>query len=178
MKIISSTILTVFLTAFLMFFSYPSWAQNTTTPAPQPPSTSPHTILLKGPKASYDLLQYEAETVPAGNTLSHTFIVTNEGDDPLIIDAVIPNCGCTVANFDGFIPPGKSGSITVNIDLYKEWQGQEYLKSVTVITNDPQNPRQRLAIHGWTGAYKEGSEHRTIVSRFTTERNAKNTATQ
>ncbi|MDR2350794.1 MAG: DUF1573 domain-containing protein [Deltaproteobacteria bacterium] len=95
--------------------------------------------------------KYEAGQNPAGTAVKHDFIVKNEGRDPLIIERVVPGCGCTLASFDSFIAPGRTGKISVNVDLYREWAGQEFLKTVTVISNDPENSRVRLAIHGTVG---------------------------
>jgi hypothetical protein len=80
--------------------------------------------------------------------MSHDFIVTNEGDDALLIYEVVPGCGCTVVSYEKFLPPGKSGKIRVSVELYREWAGMDYAKSVTVISSDPVNPRVRLHMKG------------------------------
>lgn len=100
------------------------------------------------PKVTFDSMEFDGGTSPAGTTISHDFKITNSGTDALLIFDVVPGCGCTVTSFDKFIPPGKSGKITVNVDLYREWAGQEYYKAVTVITNDPEYPRLRLLMKG------------------------------
>ncbi|MDR1165425.1 MAG: DUF1573 domain-containing protein [Deltaproteobacteria bacterium] len=124
-------------------------------PPESPPSAEAAAVPERpGPRISFDELQFEGGLTPAGNTIKHSFNVANLGDEALIIEQVIPNCGCTVASFDDFIAPGQVGKINVNVDLYREWAGQEYLKSVTVISNDPDLPRQRLAMHGRIGPYK------------------------
>jgi hypothetical protein len=107
---------------------------------------------VPAPKISFDSLQFEGGNSPAGTTITHDFQVTNEGDDALLIYEAVPGCGCTVVSFDKMIPPGKTGKITVNLDLYREWAGQEYYKSVTVISNDPLQPRLRLIMRGTIGA--------------------------
>jgi hypothetical protein len=86
-----------------------------------------------------------------GSSLSHDFVIENAGASPLTIESVVPGCGCTVASYDSFIAPGRTGKVTVTLDLYREWAGQEYLKVVTVISNDPENPRMRLAMKGRVG---------------------------
>jgi hypothetical protein len=94
---------------------------------------------------------FDAGQNPAGTTVSHTFLVRNDGKDPLIIEKVIPSCGCTLASYDDFIAPGKTGKILVNVDLYKEWAGQNYRKTVTVVSNDPKNSNIVLSVAGSIG---------------------------
>jgi hypothetical protein len=101
-------------------------------------------------------MEYNGGTSPPGTTVTHDFTVTNAGTDALLIYEVVPGCGCTVVSFDKFIPPGKSGTITVNVDLYREWAGQDYYKAVTVITNDPEQPRLRLLMRGKIGMPTDG----------------------
>jgi hypothetical protein len=86
-----------------------------------------------------------------GSRLTHEFVLENVGGDPLSIKTVVPGCGCTVASYDSFIAPGRTGKVTVTMDVYREWAGQEYLKVVTVLSNDPENPRMRLALKGRVG---------------------------
>ncbi|MDR2198297.1 MAG: DUF1573 domain-containing protein [Deltaproteobacteria bacterium] len=107
---------------------------------------------VTAPKISFDAMEFDGGASPAGTTIAHDFTMTNEGDDALLIYEVVPGCGCTVVSFDKFIPPGKSGKVTVNVDLYREWAGQNYVKSVTVLSNDPERPRLRLLMRGEIGA--------------------------
>jgi hypothetical protein len=106
--------------------------------------------LLAAPSLQVDSIQFDAGQKPAGTTVKHDFIITNNGDEPLVIQQVIPSCGCTLASFDDFIAPGRTGKISVNVELYREWAGQEYIKSVTVVSNDPNSPI-RLSIRGTVG---------------------------
>jgi hypothetical protein len=94
---------------------------------------------------------YNAGVSEPGTVLVHDFILENRGGDPLSITSVMPGCSCTVAGYDSFISPGRTGKISVSLDIYREWAGQEYLKVVTVISNDRENPRMRLAIKGRVG---------------------------
>lgn len=58
---------------------------------------------------------FDFGAVTKGDTLTHTFIVTNTGTDELIIENVISECDCTVASYteDG-IKPGAKGEIMVS----------------------------------------------------------------
>ncbi|MDR3152715.1 MAG: DUF1573 domain-containing protein [Deltaproteobacteria bacterium] len=91
---------------------------------------------------------FNVGTSQPGTTVRHVFEIKNSGTEPLIITQVVPACGCTVASYDEFIAPGKTGKVTVSLELYREWAGEPYDKTVTVVTNDPKNPRIRLAMRG------------------------------
>lgn len=64
-----------------------------------------------------------------------TFIVTNTGDKPLIIEDVAASCGCTTPEKPTQpILPGKSDKITVTFKS-KPGQVNEQIKTVTVTAN-------------------------------------------
>ncbi|MDR0547831.1 MAG: DUF1573 domain-containing protein [Deltaproteobacteria bacterium] len=111
------------------------WAQN---PAANPPQA-------KRPKLVLTEKEFDAKLNPPGTSISHTFVVKNEGDDNLRLE-VVPGCGCMVANYDKTIAPGESGSIVVTVDLYEAWAGRKVNKAVTVGSNDPDAPMTRLII--------------------------------
>ena len=54
--------------------------------------------------------------VAQGEVLDVDFAIVNEGDETLEIKAVRPTCGCTVAEFDREIAPGKTGYIKSKLD--------------------------------------------------------------
>ena len=71
------------------------------------------------------------------------FRVGNVGDAALTVQ-VKPSCGCTVAEYDKTIEPGKEGVIRVKLDT----KGLKGLvrKSLTVLTNDPEHKATTLWI--------------------------------
>ena len=75
------------------------------------------------------------KNVLEGETLSHTFDILNEGDEPLKIERVKPECTCSVVHFDSLIPPKGEGRITVKIDT-RGFDGPERWV-VKVFSNDP-----------------------------------------
>ena len=84
------------------------------------------------------VIEFDATTHDFGEiseelgTAVHNFIFTNKGDKPLVVTAVKPGCGCTVADWTKEpVKPGESGTITAN---YKTSPGQ-FNKSMTVTTN-------------------------------------------
>jgi hypothetical protein len=82
--------------------------------------------------------------VAQGDVLSVDFAIVNEGDETLEIKAVRPTCGCTVADFDREIEPGKTGYIKAQLET-RDFSGP-ISKSILVMTNDPQDPTATLVI--------------------------------
>ena len=82
--------------------------------------------------------------VAQGDVLDVDFEIVNEGDETLEIKAVRPTCGCTVADFDREIAPGKSGFIKAKLET-RDFTGP-ISKSILVMTNDPQDPTMTLVI--------------------------------
>jgi len=83
-------------------------------------------------------------TVAQGVTVDAVFDLVNEGDTKLVIKAVRPTCGCTVADFEPEIAPGATGQIKAKLDT-KDFAGP-VSKSILVMTDDPQNPTVTLVI--------------------------------
>jgi hypothetical protein len=83
-------------------------------------------------------------TVAQGVTVDAVFDLVNEGDAKLVIKAVRPTCGCTVADFDPEIAAGATGQIKAKLDT-KDFAGP-VSKSILVMSDDPQNPTVTLVI--------------------------------
>ncbi|MDR2386512.1 MAG: DUF1573 domain-containing protein [Deltaproteobacteria bacterium] len=90
--------------------------------------------------------EYLAGEVDPSSTVSHEFLVKNEGTGDLVISKVVPGCGCTVTSFTSFIPAGAVGKVTLSVDIYAEWAGHDVKKSAVVMSNDPVNPDIRVTI--------------------------------
>lgn len=55
--------------------------------------------------------------VKKGETVQHTYEITNTGDNPLVISDVKPACGCTAPEFTKDpILPGQKGKIVLSFD--------------------------------------------------------------
>ncbi len=113
------------------------------TPAANEPPPSP-----PKPEISFDYLKYEAGKVAPGSQLRHQFHYTNEGEKPLRLTEVGVGCSCKLISFDAEIPPGESGVIDVELEIYPEWAGQIFTKNIWVLTNDPLVPQAALTITG------------------------------
>jgi uncharacterized protein DUF1573 len=82
--------------------------------------------------------------VAKGEKAAYDFTIRNEGNAPLQIQEVRAACGCTVADYDKVIAPGKGGKIRVSVDT-STFSGP-IAKGVTVYTNDPATPQMELTI--------------------------------
>jgi hypothetical protein len=80
-----------------------------------------------------------------GEVVDYDFEVTNKGKSDLILRRAYGSCGCTVAKVSSEpIKKGKKGKVSVRFDA-KNLMGIQ-TKSITVISNDPDNPVTTLTI--------------------------------
>jgi hypothetical protein len=79
--------------------------------------------------------------VEPGDVLHLEWTLRNDGDAPLLIEAVSPTCYCTTGKAEANeVPPGGSTTIHVSIDP-SDFSGN-LDKGVEIATNDPRNPTQ------------------------------------
>jgi hypothetical protein len=99
-----------------------------------------------GPKPKAVAVEPVADvgSVAKGDNVKHDFAIKNEGTAPLEISKVQPACGCTVAEFDKTIAPGKTGIVHLVVDT-STFNGP-IAKGVTVYTNDADSPQIQLTI--------------------------------
>jgi hypothetical protein len=83
-------------------------------------------------------------TVAKGEKASADFLIRNDGDAVLEITNVQPACGCTVAEFDKTVAPGKTGKVHAVVDT-ATFNGP-IAKGVTVFTNDAALPQIELTL--------------------------------
>jgi len=82
-----------------------------------------------------------------GENVEHIYQFENKGNDTLKITRVKPSCGCTAAVLtNNTIPPGETGEIKATFKTAS--YGGKIKKSITVSSNDPDTPRQKLTISG------------------------------
>lgn len=66
--------------------------------------------------------------------VSHTFVINNQGEAPLVITRVIASCGCTTPEWTKEpIAPGKSGDIKVTYD--PSGRPGPFSKTISVYSN-------------------------------------------
>jgi hypothetical protein len=105
--------------------SFSQTSSNTTTPAPT------------GPQISVNKEMHDYGTVEyAGNGVCE-FVVTNTGDQPLVIQEAKASCGCTVPSFPTEpIAPGESAVIYVKYDTKRPGSINKSIKIKSNATNE------------------------------------------
>jgi len=107
------------------------------------------------PKIAVDQAVYDFGEVIAGIAVTHTFVLTNAGDAPLVITKVRTSCGCTTTALSKTtLEPGESVELTATFDT-THYSGKVG-KSITVESNDPDTPKLVLLI---TGTVKRGKPY-------------------
>jgi rhodanese-related sulfurtransferase len=99
---------------------------------------------VAAPMISVDNSIYSV-TVQSGSLVSHSFVVTNVGDEALNITDVRTSCGCTTAALaKRDLAPGESVNVeaTVNTTGFRG----TVTRTVSVTTNDPSSPTAALQI--------------------------------
>ncbi len=128
----------------------PLAAQTATPPASAPATpATPATPAAPAAPAKKPVIVaaetiHDAGKVRRGDPIDVTFTLENRGDADLLIKSADPSCGCTVASFDKKIAPGAKGSVRARVDT-SDFAGS-ITKGVTVLSNDPANPRLVLTI--------------------------------
>ena len=83
--------------------------------------------------------------IKADQPQAYIFTLKNEGGGTLIIERVQASCGCTATVLsDNKLSPGKTTKLEVSFNP-KGYQG-DVSHSVYIYSNDPENPRRRVAI--------------------------------
>ena len=102
-------------------------------------------------QAAQAIITFETETIDYGviaqdSDGTRTFVFTNTGDSPLIIEDVRSSCGCTIPKKpESPLVPGESGEIQVKYDTRRVGV---FRKTITVRSNATQNPVVALKIKG------------------------------
>jgi hypothetical protein len=101
----------------------------------------------KAPKISFEQNTFDFGTIKQGEAVSYEYNFTNTGKSDLLIRKVTAACGCTAAVTSvNVIPAGKNGTIKTTFNSAGKSGTQN--KTITVITNDPENPKVILWIKG------------------------------
>lgn len=103
--------------------------------------------LAHAPSISFDSKDYDFGVVTQQQRVEHDYIVTNNGDQKLIIRKVKASCGCTAVNPEKTIlEKGESTKIHVTFDPRGKSGRQQ--KTITIISNDPKSSNMLLRISG------------------------------
>lgn len=134
---------------------------------PQISKTGPY------PKVVVDESMYRFGEMAVGQTLSHKFILTNQGEVPLEVQKGDTSCKCTLSDMkDNSVAPGKS--IEVELTWTPKSPQELFGQNATIWTNDPNNRELKLQVEGtvnklisFTGEY-EGAPNWSLPSMATT----------
>ena len=91
-------------------------------------------------KVTFNEKKHDFGLIPEkGGSVSFDFVLTNNSNEPLLINDVKASCGCTTPSWTRMpIEPKQSGTITVSYN--PKGQRNSFLKSVTVYTNFSTTP--------------------------------------
>ena len=112
-----------------------SFAQNAKI---NPMSNPEKQIKVNGPVARFDATLFEFADLVQGTPGTASFVLTNDGNEPLIIASATASCGCTNLTYlKDPILPGKSTTISAT---YNAAVAGAFTKSITVRMNNGDQP--------------------------------------
>lgn len=99
------------------------------------------------PKIEFENKIFDFGKGITGKEVPYSFIFTNKGKSELVIRKVTASCGCTATNPEKTnLKPGETSKIDIKFNT--DGRVGEQHKSITVITNDPDNPEVILLVKG------------------------------
>lgn len=111
----------------------------------QPGTTTPAKTVGSA-MLTVDHTEHDFGTIKKGSDGNCTFVISNTGDQPLIISHCQGSCGCTTPKCEtNPIAPGEKSEITVHYDTTRMGP---FTKSVTVNWNSPDGAPTMLTIKG------------------------------
>jgi hypothetical protein len=90
---------------------------------------------VAGPHIAVEPASFDFGAVPLGKELEKNFVVRNVGSADLVIEQVVPTCGCTVVNKD-YEKTLKPGARTIVRLKLKTMSAGRVEKSVLIRSND------------------------------------------
>lgn len=104
--------------------------------------------LDEAPKITIEEPMHDFGNMSADEKVNTSFIINNDGQDKLEIRKIAPNCDCVLAKLaDESIKPGESTTLEVTFNSIRRRGNQQ--KSVTIYSNDPRRPVQRVTIKAY-----------------------------
>ena len=119
------------LAAFVLSFSFGSFAQTSVKETAKPVTETPTASDALTVKEEV----YDFGKIPQGKPVHHDFVVTNTGTTPLKLGNVQASCGCTTPEWDkeNAILPGGTSVIKVGYNAQAEGP---FSKAITITYND------------------------------------------
>jgi hypothetical protein len=106
-----------------------------------------HAADLQKPQAVVERASFDWGSVSQGTSVQHGFALKNAGNAELVIQRIVPSCGCTaVSTSSDRIPVGGQTTIRVEVDTAGFSGAKE--RTVRLFTNDPDSPFTTLTLKG------------------------------
>jgi hypothetical protein len=134
--------------------------KDSKTASPNAPLITESAIPEEG--ISFREVTYDFGKIPQGKPVTHTFIFTNKGKTPLVLNNVNASCGCTTPVWDREpIKPGESGKIVVGYNAAAEGP---FDKPVSIVYNG--NLTKEIHVKGevWKTPVSPAPENNLIKS--------------
>jgi hypothetical protein len=88
---------------------------------------------------TFEETEFDFGTITEGEQVSHTYMFTNTGEEPLILSNTKASCGCTVPKWPREpIAPGASSEIVVEFNSNNKRGKKNQKVTITANTNPPQ----------------------------------------
>ena len=98
------------------------------------------------PAILVDSAVHDFGTVNEGFVYYHTYVISNGGSSPLVLERVRPNCGCTTVDLlSNTIQPGMSVQLDVSFDTTGMRDGVNS-RYIYIDSNDPAHPQVYLTL--------------------------------
>lgn len=125
----------------------PSAAATDGSAAPVVPDYQEAAKSMPATTVAWNTTDFDFGKVKVGEVVRHTFVFTNTGSQPIVIQKAKASCGCTVPKWtEEPVPPGEKGEIPVEFDTKGKVGVQS--KTVTVTANFEGGINQTLRISG------------------------------
>jgi hypothetical protein len=99
--------------------------------------------LAKAPQLTFDSYNLDFGNIKGSTTTERQIVFFNSGKRELQVKSIQPNCTCITASVSKkSLKPGESATITINFNPQDRSGTQN--KAVSIYSNDPKNPVQRL----------------------------------
>ncbi len=100
-----------------------------------------------GPRMAFLTNTYDFGKVNMGQQVNYTFVVSNSGDQTLVISNVRPGCHCTTAkDWTHQVEPGHTGNVFIKFD--SGGINGSVTRTITVTSNAKDQPIQTLYLRG------------------------------
>ena len=99
--------------------------------------------LARAPQLTFASSSLDFGNVQENTATEREIVFTNTGKKDLLVKSIQPNCSCVSASASKTsLKPGESATLTISFNPQDRTGTQN--KAVSVYTNDPKNPVQRL----------------------------------